>query len=149
MSPTYNESSALEHFEHGNAIKIHNGTMLDFYPGLPHMTCLPAISHSWRKTEHKKTGGEGGEPLRVTVVQLTHRWMSLPGLLNTFTPYSTTQVDRRRREGGREGEKREQPLDTVDKLWTMKSKVNLFSVNKLSSSPAPSSSPSLPPMVVW
>ena len=87
--------------------------------------------------------------MRVTVVQLTHRWMSLPGLLNTFTPYSTTQVDRRRREGGREGEKREQPLDTVDKLWTMKSKVNLFSVNKLSSSPAPSSSPSLPPMVVW
>ena len=37
MSPTLNGSSALEHFKHGNAIKIRNGIMFDFYPGLPHM----------------------------------------------------------------------------------------------------------------
>ena len=37
----------------------------------------------------------------VTTVQLTHRRMSLPGLLNTFTPYSTIRrEERRRREEG-------------------------------------------------
>ena len=37
MSPALNQSSALERFECGNAIKICNGIMFDFYPGLPHM----------------------------------------------------------------------------------------------------------------
>ena len=37
MSPALNESSALQCFEHGNVIEIHNGIMLDFYPGLRHM----------------------------------------------------------------------------------------------------------------
>ena len=37
MSPALNGSSALEHFEHGNAIEIRNGIMFDFYPGLLHM----------------------------------------------------------------------------------------------------------------
>jgi len=40
MSPTPNGSSALQHFEHGNAIEIRNGVMFDFYPGLPHMLYL-------------------------------------------------------------------------------------------------------------
>ena len=37
MSPALNRSSALEHFERSNAIKIHNGIMFDFYLELPHM----------------------------------------------------------------------------------------------------------------
>jgi len=37
MSPTRNGSFALQHFEHSNAIKIRNGVMFDFYPGLPHV----------------------------------------------------------------------------------------------------------------
>ena len=40
MSPTRNGSSVLERFEHGNAIKIRNGIMFDFYPGLSHVICL-------------------------------------------------------------------------------------------------------------
>ena len=36
MSPTLNGSSALQRFERGNTVKIHN-RMFDFYPGLPHM----------------------------------------------------------------------------------------------------------------
>ena len=42
QSPTLNGSSAPERFERGNAMEIHNGIMLDFYPGLPHMTFLLA-----------------------------------------------------------------------------------------------------------
>ena len=37
MSPTLNRSSVLGCFEHGNAIKIRNRIMFDFYPGLPHL----------------------------------------------------------------------------------------------------------------
>ena len=37
MSPILNGSFALERFERGNAIEIHNGMMFDFYPGLPQM----------------------------------------------------------------------------------------------------------------
>ena len=39
MSPTLNKSSALQCFECSNTVidKIHNGIMLDFYPGLPHI----------------------------------------------------------------------------------------------------------------
>ena len=72
MSPPHSKSSALEHFERSNAIKIRNGTMFDFYPGLPHiklvstkttndsnkpeklvpemnMACLPhSFQHLWR-----------------------------------------------------------------------------------------------------
>ena len=34
MSPTRNGSTALQRFERGNAIEIHNGIMFNFYPGL-------------------------------------------------------------------------------------------------------------------
>ena len=37
MSYALNRSSALERFEHGNAIEIRNRLMFDFYPGLPHI----------------------------------------------------------------------------------------------------------------
>ena len=37
MSPTLNESSAIRHFEHSDAIEIRNGIIFDFYTGLPHM----------------------------------------------------------------------------------------------------------------
>ena len=37
MSPALNGSLALQRFKHGNAMKIHNGTMFDFYPALPHI----------------------------------------------------------------------------------------------------------------
>ena len=37
MSSTLNGSSALEHFEHSNAIKIHKRNIFNFYPGLPHI----------------------------------------------------------------------------------------------------------------
>ena len=40
MSPALNESSALQRFEHGNAVKIPNEIMFDFYPGLPHIVTL-------------------------------------------------------------------------------------------------------------
>ena len=41
MSPTLNESSALEHFECSNTIEIRNGIMFNFYPGLPDMYAKP------------------------------------------------------------------------------------------------------------
>ena len=37
MSPTLNGSSVLERYECGNAIKIQNEIMFNFYPGLPHI----------------------------------------------------------------------------------------------------------------
>ena len=37
MSPTLNGSTALQRFERGNAVEIHNGIMFDFYLGLPHL----------------------------------------------------------------------------------------------------------------
>ena len=37
MSPTFNGSFVLQHFECGNAVELCNGIMFDFYPGLPHM----------------------------------------------------------------------------------------------------------------
>ena len=37
MSPTLNGSSALQHFEYSNAVKIRNRIMFDFYLGLPHI----------------------------------------------------------------------------------------------------------------
>ena len=37
MSPALNGSSALQRFERGNAVEIHNGIMFDFYSGLPHV----------------------------------------------------------------------------------------------------------------
>ena len=37
MTPTLNESSALERFERSNAIAVWNRIMFDFYPGLPHI----------------------------------------------------------------------------------------------------------------
>ena len=47
MSPTLNRSSALQHFERGNAAEIRNRIMLDFYPGLPHIRVL---WQSWVET---------------------------------------------------------------------------------------------------
>ena len=37
VSPALNGSSALEQFELVNVIKMCNGIMFHFYPGLPHM----------------------------------------------------------------------------------------------------------------
>ena len=36
-SPALNGSSALQHFECGNMVEIHNEIMFDFYPRLPHI----------------------------------------------------------------------------------------------------------------
>ena len=35
MSPTRNGNTALQRFKRGNAFAIRNGTMFDFYLGLP------------------------------------------------------------------------------------------------------------------
>ena len=44
MSAALNRSFALQHFKHGNMVKLCNGIMFDFYPALSHMyvgsTCL-------------------------------------------------------------------------------------------------------------
>ena len=45
MSPALNENSALEQFEHSNAIKICNRIMFGFYLGLPHMIYDREFSH--------------------------------------------------------------------------------------------------------
>ena len=45
MSPTLNRSTALQRFEHGNAVEICNRIMFDFYPGLPHMQCAHYPEH--------------------------------------------------------------------------------------------------------
>ena len=45
MSPALNGSSALERFECSNAIKIRNGIMFDFYPGLPQLYLIKIV---WR-----------------------------------------------------------------------------------------------------
>ena len=37
MSPTLNGSSMIRHFEHSDAIEIHDGIIFDFYPGLSHI----------------------------------------------------------------------------------------------------------------
>ena len=39
MSPTFNKSSTLKHFEHCNTSKMHNRIMFNFYLGLPHIAC--------------------------------------------------------------------------------------------------------------
>ena len=41
-SPTLIKSSEIWHFEYGKVIETCNGTMLDFYPGLPHTN-----AHTW------------------------------------------------------------------------------------------------------
>ena len=48
MRPTL-YSSALQHFERSNAIEIHNGTMFDFYQGLPHTIYMYVLKvlHVW------------------------------------------------------------------------------------------------------
>ena len=68
MSPALNGSSALERFERSNAIKIHNGIMFDFYPGLPHVikhhlirTGLiprPSLAPVFDHLQYAKTEGE-------------------------------------------------------------------------------------------
>ena len=37
MSPALNGSSVIRHFEHSDAIEMHDGIIFDFYTGLPHM----------------------------------------------------------------------------------------------------------------
>ena len=37
MSPALNGSSVIQHFEHSDAIKIHDGMIFDFYMRLPHI----------------------------------------------------------------------------------------------------------------
>ena len=44
MSPTLNGSSVLQHFKCGNAIKIRNGIMFDFYQGLPHIPSVGVLA---------------------------------------------------------------------------------------------------------
>ena len=67
MSPAPNGSPALQSFEHGNVVEIHNGIMFDFYPGLPHMNlvkylyvpmfpCLPCLQQ--RKDLGTMLGGK-------------------------------------------------------------------------------------------
>ena len=36
MSPALDRSTVIKCFERGNAVKIRNGIMFDFYPELPH-----------------------------------------------------------------------------------------------------------------
>ena len=40
MSPALKRITALQHFECGNAVEIHNGIIFNFYPGLPHVLFL-------------------------------------------------------------------------------------------------------------
>ena len=47
MSPTLNGSSALQHFECGNAVELRNGRMFDFYPGLPHLLYIIQSTKAW------------------------------------------------------------------------------------------------------
>ena len=49
MSPALNESTALQRFKHGNAVKIRNGIMFNFYPGLTHNYICTVVS---RKRAH-------------------------------------------------------------------------------------------------
>ena len=37
MSPAFKGITALQHYECGSTVEIHNGIMLDFYPRLSHM----------------------------------------------------------------------------------------------------------------
>ena len=48
MSPILNESSALEHFKHGNMIKICNGIIFDFCLGLPHILIMVSMQLLWK-----------------------------------------------------------------------------------------------------
>ena len=43
MSLALNESTALQHFDRNNTVKIHNGIMFDFYLGLPHNIYIVAL----------------------------------------------------------------------------------------------------------
>ena len=43
MSPTLNGSFALQCFKRGNTVRLRNGIMFVFYPGLPHMLCCLGI----------------------------------------------------------------------------------------------------------
>ena len=45
MSPTVNRSCALQCFERSSAVKLRNGIMFDFYPGLPHIVGISLYIH--------------------------------------------------------------------------------------------------------
>ena len=40
MSPTFNGSSLIQHFEGNDAIEIDEGITFDFYTGLPHVVSM-------------------------------------------------------------------------------------------------------------
>ena len=56
MRPVLNGSSELQHFERGNVVEIHNGTMFNFYPGLPHMSNMSGWSLGMSRTDHVNHG---------------------------------------------------------------------------------------------
>ena len=47
MSPAFNGSSVLQHFECSNAVALCNRIMFDFYLGLPHVCCFSQRSNRW------------------------------------------------------------------------------------------------------
>ena len=59
MSPTLNESSAIQRFKPSNAIKIRNGITFDFYTGLPHIhfwVCTYVLSDSLSNSQGTAKG---------------------------------------------------------------------------------------------
>ena len=46
INPAFNGSTALQYFECGNAVEIHNGIIFDFYLGLPHIGQTTVNFHS-------------------------------------------------------------------------------------------------------
>ena len=51
MSSALNGSLALQLFECGNMVKICNGIMFDFYPGLPQMYVPELMRDTYSSTE--------------------------------------------------------------------------------------------------
>ena len=49
MSSALNGSSALQCFERGNVVKIHNWLMFDFYPWLPRVSKLYVVVATWHQ----------------------------------------------------------------------------------------------------
>ena len=60
MSLVLNGSFALQHFERGNAVEIHNG-MFDFYLGLPHYMISGFIGTY--RAQNKVAGHSKQQPL--------------------------------------------------------------------------------------
>ena len=56
MSPALNGSSEIQHFERADVIEIHDGIMLVFYPGLPHMYKWQQVIYMYRISLYKGPG---------------------------------------------------------------------------------------------